>query len=291
MPTSPERRLIGLEALEAVTTLLQRNRLAHPPGGLFDAAELQWWWRTPRPTDVMPNLFWFGDDGRPEAALMVTAWKDHVGLDPIVLSGASPGRMVEVMERGLAHAEECGFGTVGLEIDQKNETLRRFVTERGFELDEGGLVESWLPAEARPAISPLTDGYRLTSRQEDATRPHPMIGRLGPEVEARLRQTSLYRPELDLAIVDEDGAAAAYGLFWFDPVTAIGLVEPMRTEDAHQRRGLARHVLTAGVDLLARAGATRIKICFEPDNPASGHLYVSVGFVPTAQTDAFIRRT
>ena len=48
-----------------------------------------------------------------------------------------------------------------------------------------------------------------------------------------------------------DGGVAAYGLFWFDPATATGLVEPMRTEDDHQRRGLARHVLTAGVDLLA----------------------------------------
>ena len=58
----------------------------------------------------------------------------------------------------------------------------------------------------------------------------------------------------------------------------------MRTEDAHQRQGLARHVLTAGVDRLARAGATRIKICFEPDNEAARALYLDVGFEPVRRT-------
>lgn len=66
-----------------------------------------------------------------------------------------------------------------------------------------------------------------------------------------------------------------------------GLVEPIRTEDDHQRRGLARHVLTAGIERLAEAGARRIKICYEPGNPASSHLYLSVGFQPVRQTDVF----
>jgi GNAT superfamily N-acetyltransferase len=96
-----------------------------------------------------------------------------------------------------------------------------------------------------------------------------MIHRSGPDVETRLRQTSLYRPDLDLLVLDSRDGVAAYGLLWFDPETVTGLVEPMRTEDDHQQRGLARHLLTVVIDLLAEAGAVRIKICFEPDNPAS----------------------
>jgi RimJ/RimL family protein N-acetyltransferase len=65
----------------------------------------------------------------------------------------------------------------------------------------------------------------------------------------------------------------------------------MRTEDDHQGRGLARHVLTAGIDRLARAGATRIKICFEPDNAASRRLYASVGFEPNRANDIFVGPT
>jgi RimJ/RimL family protein N-acetyltransferase len=111
-----------------------------------------------------------------------------------------------------------------------------------------------------------------------------------PDPELRLRQTSLYRPDFDLVVHDSSDSVAAYGLFWYDPETATGLVEPMRTEDDHQRRGLARHILTTGLDLLAEAGAQRIKICYEPNNPASGSLYLSVGFEPHRQTVLFSRR-
>jgi len=285
-----ERHLTGLDALGSVTTLLQRVRCAHPTAGLFEAADLQWWWRTPRSTDEVPQLFWFDDDGRPEAALIATAWSDRIALDPIVLPDASPEWIAQVMVRGLAHADECGFGTVGLEVDRTDGVVRELLLAHGFDIEADGVVEAWLDADARPTISPLPEGYRLASRLDTLDRPHHLIGRTGPETEARLRQTSLYRPALDLVVLDRHGGVAAYGLLWLDPVSRTGLVEPMRTQDDHQRRGLARHVLTAGVDLLARAGAARIKICFEPGNPASSHLYVSVGFEPTAQTDLLLRR-
>jgi len=132
----------------------------------------------------------------------------------------------------------------------------------------------------------------LASRVETRHRPHHMISpkRNHPDHESRLGQTSLYRADLDLVVHDSRDEVAAYGLFWYDPETAMGLVEPMRTEDHHQRRGLARHILTTGVDLLALAGATSIKICFEPDNPASAGLYLSVGFQPGRHTVVYSRR-
>jgi len=115
--------------------------------------------------------------------------------------------------------------------------------------------------------------------------PHHFGRRAGPQTEQRLRQTSLYRADLDLVVHDSHGDVGAYGLLWFDPVTATGVVEPMRTEDDHQRRGLARHILTAGIGRLAAAGAERISIGWEPDNPASSQLYRSVGFEPVPWTD------
>jgi len=79
-------------------------------------------------------------------------------------------------------------------------------------------------------------------------------------------------------------------LFWFDPTTNTGLGEPMRTEDDHQRRGLARHVLTAGIERLAEAGAERIKIVFQQGSPAAKSLYLDVGFEPVKQTVVFSNR-
>jgi GNAT superfamily N-acetyltransferase len=54
-------------------------------------------------------------------------------------------------------------------------------------------------------------------------------------------------------------------LFWFDPVTLVGLVEPMRVEDEYQRRGLARVLVTNGLDRLARNGAHRLKVGVQTD--------------------------
>jgi RimJ/RimL family protein N-acetyltransferase len=193
-----------------------------------------------------------------------------------------PLREEHRIERGLAHASESGFEAVGLEVDRADDVLREVLVGHGFACEEDGLVETWLAADARSEISPLHEDYRLSSRLDTMQRPHHMINpkRNHPDVEARLRQTSLYRPDLDLVVHDSRDSVAAYGLFWYHPATATGLVEPMRTEDDHQRRGLARHILTTGIDLLAEAGVERIKICYEPDNPASRGLYLSVGFEP-----------
>jgi GNAT superfamily N-acetyltransferase len=269
---------------------MQRVRSAHPTKGLYEAADLQWWWRTPRSTDSLRQLFWFDNLGRPEAAVIATDWGDRIALDPIVMPDATPEWVAHVVERGLAHASESGFGVVELEVDRADDVMREVLFGHGFAIKEDGLVETWLAAEVRPEISPLHEDYRLSSRVDTMLRPHHMIQRSGPDVAHRLLQTSLYRSNLDLVILDRDDKNAAYGLFWYDPVTATGLVEPMRTEDDHQRRGLARHILTTGIDLLVEAGAARIKICFEPDNPASRGLYVSVGFESVKQTDVFSGR-
>lgn len=287
MPPLREQSLVGLEYLEAVTRLLQRVRSAHPTAGLWEAADRQWSWRTPRSTDDLPQLFWFDGDGQPAAAVITTYSEHGVGFDPMFIPDPTPDQVAHVVSRGLAHAADSGIEQVDLEVDRADDVLRDVLFDHGFAVKESGAVEAWLSARARPEISPIQEDYRLSTRADSTRCPHHMTSseRNHPDIEERLRQTSLYRPDLDLVVHDQHDNVAAYGLFWHDPVTATGLVEPMRTEDDHQRRGLARHVLTAGVALLAGAGAERIKIVYDPDNPASGHLYRSVGFEPHRSTD------
>lgn len=289
-PLQEETR-VGLAALEMVTTLLRRRRADHPTAGPYEAADHQWAWRRPRATDGSPQLFWL-DDGRPVAAAIAIEDGDEVLLDVVVLPDAAPALVAEVAERGLAHAAALALGPTVLEVAEDDTVLADVLVAHGFAVTGPGVVECWLDVADRPPVAALTDGYRLASRAETLDRPHHMThaGRNHPDAEPRLRQTSLYRADLDLVVLAPDDTVAAYGLFWSDPVSATGLVEPMRTEDDHQRHGLARHVLTAGLDRLAAAGAERVKICFEADNPASSHLYPSVGFVPDRSTVLFGRR-
>ncbi len=283
-----EEHRTGLDYLQTVTQLLQRVRSLHPTAGLYEAADLQWWWRYPRSTDTIPQLFWFDELGLPAAAVIATDWGDRVALDPMVMPDATPEWIAAVVDRAMTHADQHGFETVCLEVDHADHVLAEVLVGHGFAAGKDAVVESWLSADARPELSSLHDDYRLSSRDETYDRPYHNL-RSGPDIEQRLLQTSLYRPDLDLVVHDGSGEAAALGLFWFDEMTSTGLVEPMRTNDEHQRRGLARHVLTAGIDRLVEAGATRVKICFEPDNPPARDLYLSVGFEPVRETVTFSR--
>jgi hypothetical protein len=67
--------LRGLGRLNATTTVLQRARLADPLSGMWEAADVQWWWRRPRATDELVLPVWFDEVG-PVAAAGLTAWAD-----------------------------------------------------------------------------------------------------------------------------------------------------------------------------------------------------------------------
>lgn len=283
----------GIQYLEAATVLLQRVGRTHPTAGLLEAADLHWWWRAPRPSDSLPQLFWFDAAGHPMAAVIATDWGDGVALDPIVMPDAPAGWVEHILERALAHARARGLEDVDIVVDRADHAMHDVLARHGFAIahDERlDVVLSMRDAKDRPPVGTLEQGYRLARRVDTRQWPHHLIPRSGPGIEERLRQTSLYRPDLDLLVLDGKENVAAYGLFWLDPVTLTGLVEPMRTEDAHQQRGLARHVLAAGMGLLAQAGAERIKVCFKPSNAAARALYLGAGFKPYKQTAVFSRK-
>ena len=78
-----ERQASGLEYLDLVTALLQRVRLADPTAGVWEAADLQWWWRRDQHPDPAGQTFWFLDDADdpPVAGVIFTDWGDRWGCD------------------------------------------------------------------------------------------------------------------------------------------------------------------------------------------------------------------
>jgi ribosomal protein S18 acetylase RimI-like enzyme len=210
---------------------------------------------------------------------------ERLGCDLIVRPAASHllPAMWNTAEASLKKLRGAG---VEMTVRDDDATTIALALAAGFVADNDIAVSCWLDAADRPQISDLADGYRLLSRADVPTSAHHMIKRNGPHVAERLGECSLYNPSFDLFVEAPDGSVAAYGLFWPDTITGVGLVEPMRTEDLHQNRGLARHILTAGVERLAAAGCTRMKITYMDDNPTSKHIYRSAGFQPgdTART-------
>ena len=91
-------------------------------------------------------------------------------------------------------------------------------------------------------------------------------------------------------VVTDAGEVAGYALFWLDPVTGVGFVEPVGTTEAHRRRGLARTIVGEGLRLLTREGANRLKVNYNDANAAAKRLYLGFGFTPTMSTSLWVRR-
>lgn len=279
-----EVRASGLAYLTLATELLQRARLADAEAGVWEAADLQWWWRTPRRSDAIDHLFWI-DDEWPVASVVLTDWGRAWGCDPIVVPGVSTVPLRTVWARAVEAIGALGLEMVEVLARDDDFGLLGLLASSGFVADDDRSGITWMNVQDRPGAAVLPEGFRLVDRAQETTDPHPMRRRSGDGVEARLRQCSLYDPALDLAVEAADGEAAGYALFWFDPVTEVGLVEPMRVEEAYQRRGLARAMLTTGLHRLASRGACRLKVGFRTD--VARALYVGAGFRVTSTSTSY----
>lgn len=237
----------------------------------------------------MEQSFWLDDRG-PVAAVMLTDWVRSWGLDPIVLPGADRSVVDLVWQAGIARANEPELRREPVDslIRDDDAAALEHLAAAGFAPtdDRGGVT--WMGAEDRPAPDAPAPGFTLIDRLSAPAAPSWFAQRSGAEADTRLRQVSLYDPSLDLAIRAPDGSIVGYALFWFDPVTRVGLLEPMRVEDAWQRRGLARSLLTNGLDRLARKGATRLKVGWA--SPPGRALYLGAGF-RQSMSDTSYRRS
>jgi hypothetical protein len=106
--SASEVRASGLEYLALATELLQRARLTNAEAGLWEAADLQWWWRTPRRSDAVDQLFWVDDEG-PVAGVVLTDWGRAWGFDPIVVPGATVP-LAAVWSRAVEAIDGLGTG-------------------------------------------------------------------------------------------------------------------------------------------------------------------------------------
>ena len=272
--------LRGHERLQATTAVLQRARLADPFVGVWEAADLQWWWRRPRATDDLALPVWF-DEGGPVAAAGLTAWDGRWQADVFAVPS-----IVDEAEVWSATLEATAGQALEVLVRQDDVSLVDLALGTGFTSTDELSGTCWMDAGQRAPVASV-EGFTIIDRATHADRPHPMIGRNGAEVEQRLHQCSLYDATLDLAVEDAEGAVAGYALFWFDPTTAIGLLEPMRVEDDFQRRGLARMLLTHGLDRLVGHGARRLKVGFS--SAGARALYLGGGFVQTSVDRLLVR--
>jgi len=276
-----EVRATGEEALRLATELLQRARRADANLGLWEAADVQWWSRTARPSDDVEKPFWVDDQG-PVAGVLLTSWSDgNWQCDPVVVPGAPGADRVNLWERAVELGAQHSTAGFKIAVDDEDRLYRQLAESAGLIAVDHDRT-AWLNTADRAPTVAMPEGFELVDRTERQGAAHPMQQRNGAQVAERLAQCSLYDPALDLSVESADGHVAGYSLYWYDQATGVGLVEPVRVADEFHRRGLARAMLSEGIDRLLERGARRVKVSFATEVAAA--LYEGLGFRPTSST-------
>lgn len=265
----------GIEWLRHATALLQRVRRSDPHIGIWEAADVQWWWRRSRASDQLEQTFWLDEDG-PVASVLVTEWGPKWQLDPVAVPDLVPTLVPTAWEAALHRMSELRIMDLEVMCRDDDDLMLGLLAAAGFEVGKESGGVTWMAADRPTPVAELPNGYRITDRSVNSAQIHWLTHRSTPELEFRLAECSLYDPELDIAIQTPEGDIGAYALFWFDAATSVGLIEPMRTEEAHQRRGLARALIGEGLARLIARGAQRFKVGYETE--VARALYVSSGF-------------
>lgn len=281
----------GLDYLTKATAFLIACRLQDPHGGLWDAADIQWWWREDDFRDRAHQLFFEMPDGTPRAMLLLSPTCGT--FDYELMPGEQDNDLgQQVIHTGMTWLEEQRSPTSppNFFLKADHHALRRLAEAHGYRAAPDALVQthqtlpSTLERATLPeayAVRPIQHDDIIDGRQPVLTTPHSDIERLG--------HTSLYDSQHHLVVTDEDDQAVAECIYWTEPTTRIGLIEPIATHPAHRRRGLAKAMLTHALQDMRHQGTTIAKVCHASSNLPAATLYHALGFRPRSELLRYTR--
>ena len=246
-------------------------------------AGIEWWHASSYPDALEDHLRLWSDDGE----LVAWTWHDAGELEWHVWTGdrvRDAAVFRSILESAVAEAAGTTLATWTAEDDAVTITT---VADLGF-APAGRRLSQWqhYVDDGPPALARLADGYRIRALAGPADlAPRVEVhraafapSRLSVEKYERLVTLPHYRYEDDLVVVAPDGSFAAFAMAWWDPAGAVGEFEPVGTHPDHQRRGLARALLSFGVHRFLDMGARVVQVYSDAAEPGPEALYEAVGF-------------
>ncbi|MGD9403595.1 MAG: GNAT family N-acetyltransferase [Anaerolineae bacterium] len=233
-------------------------------------------------------FIWETEDGEIAAVLNPEGHGEaFLQVDPLLRTPELEEEMLDVAEQHLVHPRRRRLWAWA----HSNDNLRQeILTRRGFsKVGQAQVVEyqhrRWLDGPI-PEVQ-VAPGYIVRSLGEIDELPsrswaswrafHPDApdeDYEGWEWYHGIQRQPLYRRDLDIVAVAPDGEIAAFCTIWYDDVTRSAMCEPVGTVPEHQRRGLARAILTEGLHRVKRMGAVMAFV--SGFSPAANALYDSV---------------
>jgi ribosomal protein S18 acetylase RimI-like enzyme len=245
--------------------------------------DLDWWRYTDNdPRGIYSTQLWCAPGG----AVIGCAWPVK---NEIILLSDPRGRAIEAAmldwaeERHRASGADEPLSAYSFDGDAARVALLR---ARGYVRQEHGYRYRRMALDGMLPELPPPAGYAVRNLGgDDEVEARVAVhcaafapSRMTVEKHRAVMAAPTYRQDLDLVVVAPDGQLAAYALGWFDATNRIGVFEPVGTDPAHQRRGLARAVLAEGLRRFRALEARVVYIVAETDNEASNRAYEAVGF-------------
>ena len=236
-------RYQGLADLEVIGALARQGRRSSPLSAYWHPGEISWQYCHGR--NFGPDTTIWTDDDGPAGWVLVD--EPTRSADAMVRSdlrgGDDEAALIAFIEERLG-----GPGPVTVHTWADDEGRIPLLRARGYE-SAGPAFQTFACRLARPIVVPeppggfrlleaLTDEW-VAERAECHRRAFDRSA-MTPETYAAFREAPGYDPELDVAVVADDGRVVSYAMAWADEATGTGQLEPVGTRPHSWRQGLGR---------------------------------------------------
>jgi GNAT superfamily N-acetyltransferase len=290
------RRYQNNNDLEAMRDLLRRGRLANNGTYYVHPGDLNWWlFYPPLAYDFWGSIYLWDDPDRP-GQILAWALLSPVGetfdvvLQPELRGTPLAWEMYRWAIRQLkVYAKQAGREHIGVcWISEEDTLMRTWLVDQGFALASRDAHLVYDLAVPRPSVQ-LPEGYVVRSSRgldEVAQRAWAQYNAFDNSAAfevylqrfTRFMHTPAYDPAWDMVVAAPDGQIGAFCIVWPDPLSGVGLFEPVGTHPDFQRKGLGKAVMLEALDRLQMLGLRQAIVTTGADHLPAIRLYEAVGF-------------
>jgi ribosomal protein S18 acetylase RimI-like enzyme len=246
--------------------------------------------------DPSPYSFVYESNGELEALFLFYAIRSSswaMLVHPHRRNAEFEAALLEWAEQHLRHLLSVSGSTkewITIEVPDFDTMRRDTLASRGFAArHEPDFFLTTRSLQGEIPVPVLPDGFSIRAvlgeHEADAVQA-VHAGSFGrtwqPGEYLKVMRSPGFQIDHELVVVAPGGRFAAYLIYWIDPISKSGLVEPVGCHSDFQRRGLTRALMYEGMRRMVEQGMTTAVVLHEAptENPASTALYRSVGFSP-----------
>jgi mycothiol synthase len=291
--------------LSAMRSLLVAGRMADNGSYYIHTGDLSYWlYYPPLEGDCWKDIYLWDDPEHPGRilgwALLSPNW---VGFDVYVQPELRGSALAAEMylwaeQRTIEIARSIGKKTISaLWIRRDDQVLDGHFKQQGYRLTRC-MVHMSCHLDGEISSSMLAEGFKVRSckgLKEVSARAKTQYRTFASKAPfeqylERFRnfmRSPVYERSQDIVAVHEDGLIGAFCIVWIDPLSRVGLFEPVGTHPDFLRKGLGRAVMLEGLRRLQQSGMRQAIVSTYEDNQAAIKLYESTGFQVVTQLGTY----